>query len=89
MQVHALLAGASVESPDPEAAKLADLFRKSALGRRAAAAATCEREFDFLMEIENLVLRGQIDLWFEDRGRTVLVDYKTDQVNAADAPARA
>jgi ATP-dependent exoDNAse (exonuclease V) beta subunit len=91
-QVHALLAGASLEqrqSPDPEAARLADLFRKSPLGRRAAAAATVEREFDFLMEVENLVLRGQIDLWFEDRGKTVLVDYKTDRVNGADAPARA
>jgi CRISPR/Cas system-associated exonuclease Cas4 (RecB family) len=78
-----------VESPDPEAPKLADVFRKSALGRRAAAAATIEREFDFLMEIENLVLRGQIDLWFEDRGKTVLVDYKTDRVTPAEAPARA
>jgi ATP-dependent exoDNAse (exonuclease V) beta subunit len=88
-QVHALLAGAPVESPDPEAPKLADVFRKSALGRRAAAAATIEREFDFLMEIENLVLRGQIDLWFEDRGKTVLVDYKTDRVIPAEAQARA
>ena len=88
-QVHALLAGAAVESPDPEAAKLADLFRKSALGRRAATAATIEREFDFLMEVENLVLRGQIDLWFEGRGKTVLVDYKTDRVSAADVPVRA
>jgi CRISPR/Cas system-associated exonuclease Cas4 (RecB family) len=89
MQVHALLAGAPVESPDPEAPRLADLFRKSPLGRRAAAATTIEREFDFLMEVENLVLRGQIDLWFEDRGKTVLVDYKTDRVTAAEAPARA
>jgi len=88
-QVHALLAGATVESPDAESLKLADLFRKSALGRRAAAAATVEREFDFLMDVENLVLRGQIDLWFEERGKTVLVDYKTDRVSAADAPARA
>jgi CRISPR/Cas system-associated exonuclease Cas4 (RecB family) len=48
-----------------------------------------EREFDFLMEVESLVLRGQIDLWFEDRGGTVLVDYKTDRVDAAGAPARA
>ena len=84
-----LLAGATVESPDAESLKLADLFRKSALGRRAAAAATVEREFDFLMDVENLVLRGQIDLWFEERGKTVLVDYKTDRVSAADAPARA
>jgi ATP-dependent exoDNAse (exonuclease V) beta subunit len=89
IQVHALLAGVAVESPDPEAVKLTDVCRKSALGRRAAAASTIEREFDFLMEVENLVLRGQIDLWFEDRGKIVLVDYKTDRVSAADAPAHA
>src|ERR1022692_794590 len=89
LQVHALLAGAPVESPDPEAPKLAEQFRRSPLGRRAATAATVEREFDFLMEVENLVLRGQIDLWFEDRGNTVLVDYKTDRVSPAEAPARA
>jgi ATP-dependent exoDNAse (exonuclease V) beta subunit len=88
-QVHTLLAAAAADSPDAEAAKLADAFRKSALGRRAAAAAHIEREFDFLMEFEGLVLRGQIDLWFEDRGKTVLVDYKTDRVSAEGAAARA
>ena len=88
-RVHALLAGAAVELPDAEAVNLADLFRRSALGRRAEAAATIEREFDFLMEVDDLVLRGQIDLWFEERGKTVLVDYKTDRVSAAEAPARA
>ncbi len=88
-QVHALLAGLPVASPDPEAVKLADAFAKSVPGKRAAAAATLEREFDFLMEVEGVVLRGQIDLWFEDGGRIVLVDYKTDQVSAADAAAHA
>jgi ATP-dependent helicase/nuclease subunit A len=78
-QVHALLAGAPVESPDLEAAKLVETFRRSALGKRATAAVTIEREFDFLMEVEGVVLRGQIDLWFEDRGQIVLVDYKTDR----------
>jgi ATP-dependent helicase/nuclease subunit A len=87
-QVHALLAGAIVESPDPEAARLAQAFRNSALGRRADRAVV-EREFDLLMEVENLVLRGQIDLWFEDGGGTVLVDYKTDRVDTAGARARA
>jgi ATP-dependent exoDNAse (exonuclease V) beta subunit len=89
IEVHALLAGAAVISIDPEAQKLADQFHQSPLGRRAAAASNIEREFDFLMELENMVLRGQIDLWFEDQGKTVLVDYKTDRVTAAEAPARA
>ena len=41
--------------------------------KHAAAATTIEREFDFLMEVENVVLRGQIDLWFEEGGELVLV----------------
>jgi CRISPR/Cas system-associated exonuclease Cas4 (RecB family) len=88
-QVHALLAGAPVEALDPAATRMAELFPKSALGKRAAAASVIEREFDFLMEVEDMVLRGQIDLWFEDRGKIVLVDYKTDRVNAAEAFDRA
>jgi len=83
-QVHDLLAGTAVEAPDPEAVRLADVFRKSPLGKRAGTAATVEREFDFLMEVEGVVLRGQIDLWFEDRGKVVLVDYKTDRDADAD-----
>jgi CRISPR/Cas system-associated exonuclease Cas4 (RecB family) len=41
------------------------------------------------MSVEDIVLHGQIDLWFEEGGEIVLVDYKTDQVDAADAPAHA
>jgi ATP-dependent helicase/nuclease subunit A len=77
-QVHAILAGMPVEHPHPEAVRLAEVFRTSPLGRRAAAASVAEREFDCIMEMEDLVIRGQIDLWFEERGETVLVDYKTE-----------
>jgi len=48
-----------------------------------------EREFDFLMAVENLVVRGQVDLWFEEGGELVIVDYKTDDVKAAEAQDRA
>lgn len=88
-QVHALLAGSIVEPADPNAQRLAEGFRRSALGKRAGAATAIEREFDFLMEMEDIVLRGQIDLWFEDRGKTVLVDYKTDRVDLHETQARA
>ena len=40
----------------------------SALGQRVALATRCEREFDFLLSVEDVVIRGQIDLWFEDKG---------------------
>jgi RecB family exonuclease len=49
------------------------------LGRRAAASLRVEREFDFLIDAGGTLLRGQIDLWFEEQGRLVLVDYKTDR----------
>jgi ATP-dependent helicase/nuclease subunit A len=89
IQVHALLAGESVENPHPEALELVSRFHTSALGRRLARAQHAEREFDFLMALEDVVLRGQIDLWFEEGGELVLVDYKTDEVDAAQAPQHA
>ena len=36
-------------------------------------------EFDFLFAVEDIVLRGQIDLWYEQDGELVLVDFKTDR----------
>ncbi|MBX5495237.1 MAG: PD-(D/E)XK nuclease family protein, partial [Bryobacteraceae bacterium] len=34
---------------------------------------------EFVFFLEEMVLRGQIDLWFEEGGTSVLVDYKTDR----------
>jgi ATP-dependent exoDNAse (exonuclease V) beta subunit len=88
-QVHALLAGSEVASPDAQAVRLAQVFRESALGKRVARAARVEREFDFLMAVEGLVMSGQVDLWFEEGGELAIVDYKTDAVTAAEAHQRA
>jgi ATP-dependent helicase/nuclease subunit A len=88
-QVHALLAGDTVPDPTPEALRLAEVFRQSPLGRRAARATRAAREFDFLMAMEDLVIRGQVDLWFEEGGELVVADYKTDDVTAAEAHHRA
>jgi CRISPR/Cas system-associated exonuclease Cas4 (RecB family) len=66
-----------------------EVFRQSPLGRRAARATRTAREFDFLMAMEDLVIRGQVDLWFEEGGELVVVDYKTDEVTAAEAHHRA
>ncbi len=89
LHVHALLAGQTLGQTTPEAQKLADAFRASELGRRAGRASRIEREFDFLMAIEDVVLRGQIDLWFEEGGECVLVDYKTDDVKPRETASRA
>jgi CRISPR/Cas system-associated exonuclease Cas4 (RecB family) len=68
---------------------MAEVFRQSPLGRRAARATRAAREFDFLLAIEGLVIRGQVDLWFEEGGELVVVDYKTDDLTAAQAQHRA
>jgi ATP-dependent helicase/nuclease subunit A len=88
-QAHALLAGEAVADADPEAIRLAEVFRQSPLGRRAEQAQRVEREFDFLMAEEDLVIRGKVDLWFEEGGEVTLVDYKTDDVTRAQAHERA
>jgi len=85
LDVHSALLGAVVESA--EAKELAARFRSSDLGRRAEAATRIEREFDFLFEIDDVIVRGQIDLWFDEGskagGELVLVDYKTDRDESA------
>jgi ATP-dependent exoDNAse (exonuclease V) beta subunit len=88
-QVHALLAEIPVPDAHPEAVRLAEVFRNGPLGRRAARAPRVSREFDFLMAVEDLVIRGQVDLWFEEGGELTVVDYKTDDVTAVQARQRA
>jgi ATP-dependent helicase/nuclease subunit A len=88
-QVHALLASQPVESPEFEALHLAETFDRSELGRRVKKARRVEHEFDFMFAIDEMVVRGQIDLWFEDRAGHVIVDYKTDDIGAQEVEARA
>ena len=78
-QVHKLLAEASVEDPHPEAVRLAEQARKSELWKQLEEADRREREFGFLMDLDGVVLRGQIDAWFEQAGEVTVVDYKTDR----------
>jgi ATP-dependent exoDNAse (exonuclease V) beta subunit len=86
--VHEILAGKNT-APDPEARRLADVFLHSDLGTRAAASPRAGREWDFIVEVEGMLVRGTVDLWFEEDGAIHLVDYKTDDVNADGLTARA
>ena len=74
----------------------------SPLGRRMRAAGTkLRREFRFTLlspaadyyegadETDRLLLQGVVDCFFVEDGGITLVDYKTDRVSAAEAPARA
>jgi CRISPR/Cas system-associated exonuclease Cas4 (RecB family) len=87
--VHALLAGAAVDDAPAEALELVSRFQSSELGKRAARAGRLEREVGFVMALEDIVLSGRIDLWFEEAGELVLVDYKTDRVRPEDAAEHA
>jgi ATP-dependent exoDNAse (exonuclease V) beta subunit len=87
--VHRLLAGLEVPNPDAEALRLADVFRRGPLGRRLPKATRVEREFDFPMAVGDLVVSGTVDLWFEENGEVVIVDYKTDAVSSHEAHRRA
>jgi len=73
-EVHKILAGGSSNSL--EAQELAGRFPMPAHPTRL------EHEFDFMFAIEDVVLRGQIDLWYEQDGELVLVDFKTDREEA-------
>ncbi len=88
-QVHDLLAEIPVLNASDQARELAMRFQTSELAQRACSATRLEREFDFLLAIDDCVLQGRIDLWFEEGGRLVLVDYKTDDVDAGGAAERA
>jgi CRISPR/Cas system-associated exonuclease Cas4 (RecB family) len=79
-EVHSILAGAIVQDPSMEAVELAQRFTVSNLGREALRARRSAREQAFVMAVDDVVLRGQIDLWFEHGRELVLVDYKTDNV---------
>ena len=56
---------------------------------RAAAASKRRRELPFVFELEGRVIRGAIDLVFEEEGKIVVVDFKTDKVAAGEANERA
>lgn len=77
-EVHQLLAGLDVPEASLAARELALSFTRSGTGQRAARASRSGRETPILFEYDGLLIRGAIDLWFEEGGELVLVDYKTD-----------
>ena len=87
-RVHAVLAGAA--QPDPTETEVIELvrrFKESDLGRRVPPDARHEQ--DLLFSLDGRLLRGQIDLWFDDGAERVLVDYKTDRVEGEQIAERA
>ncbi len=67
-----------------------DRLRKSPLGEELRNARILHRELDFLTEAGPALLRGQIDLLYQDAsGRWQIVDYKSDRVKGAESQKRA
>ncbi len=87
--VHEYLAGGPEGAAPAAVRETAEQFRRHPLGRRAARAERKFCEQSFLFALDGRILRGQIDLLFEENGRRVLVDYKTDRLAKRDLEARA
>lgn len=67
-EVHRILAGGS-----------SDLEEARELAARAPRIENATREFDFLYAVDDVVLRGQIDVFYEKDGKLIVGDYKTDR----------
>jgi ATP-dependent exoDNAse (exonuclease V) beta subunit len=67
-EVHKILAGGASE-----------IVEAHELAARAPKIDHATREFDFLYAAGDVVLRGQIDVFYEDDGQLIVADYKTDR----------
>jgi ATP-dependent exoDNAse (exonuclease V) beta subunit len=86
--VHELLAARPGAYPE-EVHQLAGVFQRGELGARAESSSRAEREWDFIVEIGSTLVRGTIDLWFDENGAAQIVDYKTDSIHADAVETRA
>ena len=62
-------------------------FYAASLGQRVRAAQIVHREWGFCYMVGDMLVQGVIDLCFQEDGRWVLVDYKTDRCPAEELPA--
>ncbi len=89
-QVHRYLAGELDETEvGPAVRRLAKTFWEHPLGRRTARANHTEKELSFVFAVGDSMLRGTIDLLFEEGGERILLDYKTDHVPRRELQAAA
>ncbi|MEP6716707.1 MAG: PD-(D/E)XK nuclease family protein, partial [Terriglobia bacterium] len=81
---NSILAGKAGDYPR-SAQQLAEVFLGSDLGRRSRTSPRAGREWEFIADVGGTLVRGSIDLWFEENGDIYVVDYKTDRKPDADA----
>ncbi|MEK7859445.1 MAG: 3'-5' exonuclease, partial [Elusimicrobiota bacterium] len=63
-------------------------FLASSAARELAKAEILGREVPFLYEADGAVMRGSIDLLYRKDGKTIVADYKTDEVEPAELEKR-
>ncbi|MDR1655374.1 MAG: UvrD-helicase domain-containing protein [Treponema sp.] len=80
--------GAAAPLVAEEAFTKAHDFLKSETGRKASASPRRASEFAFRLPLKNgatsILVRGIMDLIFEDSGRCIIVDFKTDRYREAE-----
>jgi ATP-dependent exoDNAse (exonuclease V) beta subunit len=84
----AACAGSLAGRRDEMAALITSAWKSEVVARAAAAGDRCWRELDFTLSIADGVMDGRIDLVFEEGGRFVAVDYKTDTLTGDQVEAR-
>lgn len=87
-RVHRYLAG-ELENPSAAVRRVAAGFQDHELGRRVARATRIQREEEYVLRVGDHLLRGTVDLLFEDSEGSMLVDYKTDRISADGTEAAA
>ena len=71
-----------------EILRFTDSYFRSPLAQKVMGARWVQREFPLLFEMDGTLLRGKLDLAFEDEAGWTLVDYKTDRPQSAGAAQR-
>ena len=78
VELHGRLLGATEEEVKAAAEAVVSALDHPLL-RHAAAAGRCHREFPLIIKVdEKEIVEGTIDLAFEQAGRWVVIDFKTD-----------
>jgi len=83
---HAICAEAAIPDATDLVIEMARRCLDSDIVQRAIATRDVHREVPFVVEENGNVLIGRLDLVFRDGDRAVVVDYKTDSVQAGDEP---
>ena len=81
--------GLTPEDVDHAMELIRDSMQAGRILAHAAAASRRWRELPFTFELEGRVIRGFIDLVFEEEGKLVVVDFKTDKVAEGEAEDKA